>query len=291
MAKSSSSSLGALARFGRGKRAAEKAQQSAAEKAAAAAAARVEAQKKRDDARFIDEVSEELQRERMMAAARRYGPFAIGGLVLIIAVVGGLEYQDAARQDAARAFGGELIAATRQDDPTQRLAALEQVAAAADSAQTQAVAQLYAADAALAADDPDRAREIYDAVASAPDIAPLYRDLAIFKATLIDAETLALDALVARLDPLTEFDAPYRTLALEQIGLAQARAGRHEQARATLAEAVADRLATPFLQQRVRLTLETLPAPQTEAGDEDGAGAPAGEDAATAPAGASDATE
>lgn len=261
LAKASSSSIGALARFGRGKKAARKAEQTAAEQAAA----RAESARQRDDDRFIDEVSEELRRERMISLARRYGPFLVAGLLIIVVAVAALEYQSAADTEAARALGGDLATAAAETDPAVRAERFEAIAAQAGDGPARSIARLYAADAALEADDAERALALYDAVTEDADLAPLYRDLAALKAALARADALSPAEIEAQLDPLTDFDAPYRALALEQIGLAQARAGDLERARATLAEAIADQRATALLQQRVRLTLETFPAAASDA--------------------------
>lgn len=273
MAKASSS-LGALARFGRGKKAAEKAAEKEQARAVDAAAAKLEAARKREDDRFIDEVSEELQRERLIAMAWRYGPIALGALVAIVIAVAALEFQSAARTDAARSYGGALAEAAALEDPAERAARFETLAGDASDASGRAVARLYAADAALAADDPDRAVALYAGVAEDAELAPLYRDLAALKSVQIRLGELDASEVEAQLEPLTGFGAPYRALALEQIGLAQARGGRIEAARATLAEAAADERATALLQQRVQLTLETFPAPAPASDLGDDAAAP-----------------
>ena len=48
-----------------------------------------------DSDSFISEVSEEVRRDRMFALWRKYGPFLIGAIALIVAAAGLKAYLDA----------------------------------------------------------------------------------------------------------------------------------------------------------------------------------------------------
>src|SRR6056297_2951729 len=76
---------------------------------------------------FIDEVTEEVRRDRMYLLLRRWGWI---GVVVVLAVVGGAawnEYRKAQETATAQALGDAILAALEADAPAQRADALEQV--------------------------------------------------------------------------------------------------------------------------------------------------------------------
>ena len=78
---------------------------------------------------FIDEVTEELRRDRLFAAFRKYG--WIGGLVVVL-IVGGAawrEYTNAQFDARAQNFGDALIDALDLGEAAPRAEALASVAA------------------------------------------------------------------------------------------------------------------------------------------------------------------
>ena len=85
---------------------------------------------------FIDEVTEEVRRDKLFALMRRYGWI---GIVAILAIVGGAawtEWQRAQTEARAQAFGTAVLAALADDDPAARLAALGAVEAEGGQAAT-----------------------------------------------------------------------------------------------------------------------------------------------------------
>ena len=71
---------------------------------------------------FIDEVTEEVRRDKLFAAFRKYG--WIGGL-LVAVVVGGTawtEWRKSTEAAAAQAFGDAILTATEAETPEARRA-------------------------------------------------------------------------------------------------------------------------------------------------------------------------
>ncbi len=200
---------------------------------------------------FISEVTEELQRERMLALARRYGPFALVAIVAVIGGVAGYEIYRTSTLEAAHDAGGRLIAA---EQTTQSAPVFDGLAGELDEAAV--IAQLTAAGRFSdgADDDDDRARavELYASVAANADAPARYRDLAIVRSAMLSGEDRDPAALIELLRPATAPGRPYRSIALELTAAAHLRAGDPESARAALIEARDD--ATTLESANARLT-------------------------------------
>ncbi|MCX7890390.1 MAG: tetratricopeptide repeat protein [Rhodobacteraceae bacterium] len=203
---------------------------------------------------FIDEVNEELRRDRLFAAFRRYG--WIGGL-LILFIVGGAawnEWQKAQARAAAEGFGDALLAALAGDGATGA-AALAAVPASAPG-QAAVLALLRSAE-ALAAQDSAAAAAALAPVAADAALAPEYRHLALYRLALIEGG-LTAEARTAALAELTAPGAPYRTLGMELQALDLVAAGRRDEALAMFTALAQDAQVTQALRQRVAQMIVAL---------------------------------
>ncbi|MDG1069700.1 MAG: hypothetical protein P8P40_15205, partial [Sulfitobacter sp.] len=73
---------------------------------------------------FVQEVTDELRRDQMVAKLQRYGWI---GVVAVLAIVGGAafsEYRDAQQRAQAEGLGDAVLAALDATDATARAAAL-----------------------------------------------------------------------------------------------------------------------------------------------------------------------
>ena len=174
---------------------------------------------------FIDEVTEEVRRDRLFALFRRYGWIA---LALILILVGGTawrEYSQSRARAAAESWGDAALAAQRAEDPVAALAALD----AGGAGDRQALGLMLAAGAALdAGDKAEAVTHLEAAVTAAQD--PVMRDLARLKSVLAQGADMDPAARDATLSELTTPGAPFRLLALEQKAVALIAAGRAEDA-------------------------------------------------------------
>jgi len=124
---------------------------------------------------FIDEVAEEVRRDKLYIYIRRYGWIAV---ILVLLVVGGAawnEYRKAQERGAAQATGDALLEALNQDDMAARADAIAQVDASGPST---AVASLLTAATQEEAGDYAAATATLGALASNGDIPETYRELA-----------------------------------------------------------------------------------------------------------------
>ena len=191
---------------------------------------------------FIDEVTEEVRRDKLYATMRRYGWI---GVVAVVALVGGAafnEWQKARATSAAQTLGDSVLAAMSADDAAARAEALRAVPAEGDA---QAILALLAAAEA----EGDAGRADLEAVAANADLPRLYRDLATLKLVLLPGAGDA-DARIDMLMPLTTAGAPFRLLAEEQVALADLEAGRAPEALDRLHQIWLDEQTTQALRRR-----------------------------------------
>ncbi|MDG3042745.1 hypothetical protein [Roseicyclus marinus] len=253
---------------------------------------------------FIDEVSEELRRDRLFALMRRWGWLAA---LVVVGIVGGaawFEYQRAQDRAAAQAFGDALLASLDLPDPEARVAALDGIDAATPMAEM-LLALMAAGEVAQGGQGAAAAADRLRTAAEAADVPRHYRDLALLRAEMMDPSDPATARLV--LGTLAEPGAPFAALAEEQLALVDIRQGDLPAALDRLRGLERSAAATPGLQQRASQLIVALEAgsqlvdtapepvvpPQADApetGDATGAEtAPAPQDGA-APTGAEDDT-
>jgi hypothetical protein len=204
---------------------------------------------------FIDEVTEEVRRDRLFALFRRYGWV---GAVLVAAIVGGAAWVEWSRaQEAARAeaFGDALMTALRTEDDTARLAALAEVPA--DGPQGPLVELLVAGE-AIRAGDTAAADAALKAIAADEGLAVAYRHLAELKRILLLGATMDKAERDAKLAILSEPGAPFRVLALEQQALLLAADGQKDAALEAFARLLEEPQATPALRRRVTQVIVAL---------------------------------
>jgi hypothetical protein len=211
---------------------------------------------------FVQEVSDELRRDRLFALFRRYGPYVVALLVAIVAYSAWNEWQEHRRLAEIEAAGDALRAAMRAPTTEARLAAIE----ALPGAGRESVAARFLAASTLAeAGRAEEAAAAFRAIAETDGIDPIYRDAARLRQILAGGAALPPGDRVAMLDPMAGPDAPFRLLALELRALARIDAGEPERAVEDLKAIMTDPLATTALRQRTTLLLTALgsaPAPE-----------------------------
>ncbi|MFN3277520.1 MAG: tetratricopeptide repeat protein [Paracoccus hibiscisoli] len=170
---------------------------------------------------FIDEVTEELRRDRLYSLMRRYGWIVI---LLVVAVVGYTawrEYDRAQDRAAAQAWGDAVLTAEAGGDPAAILAVDPQ-----GSAGRQALSGLLAAGAQQDADA--AAQALRDVAAAQPDT--VLGELAQLKLVMLQGQQMDVAERDAMLTRLSRAGAPFELLALEQKAVALIGAGRPDDA-------------------------------------------------------------
>lgn len=197
---------------------------------------------------FIDEVTEELRRDRLFAAFRKYGWIGITAILLIVGWSIWVEWSAARKASLAQAYGDATLQALANPGPAERKAAL-----AAVPARTPEQAALLVL---LAAETPDAAPALA-ALAADNGLAPAYRDLAAFRRLLLLTDMDPAER-AAGFEALARPGAPFRMLAEEQLALIDIAAGRSDAAVVRLQAIAEDTGTTGALRRRAQQLIVAL---------------------------------
>jgi hypothetical protein len=206
---------------------------------------------------FIDEVTEEVRRDRLFAIFRKYGWI---GILLVAGIVGGAaysEWQKASHRASAERFGDALMGALDDTDPASRRTALESAADVAEGS-----ADKLALQRLLLASDPEENRDAslaaLAAIAADPAVSQIYRDLAVLRQVILAGTDMDISARRAALDPIAVPGRPFRTLALEQLAYLAVESGDVAAAIKQLQAVSSDQEAPAGLRQRASQMIVAL---------------------------------
>ncbi|MFD1342463.1 tetratricopeptide repeat protein [Litorisediminicola beolgyonensis] len=175
---------------------------------------------------FIDEVSEEVRRDRLYAAMKRYGWIAVLGVLLLVGGAAWREWSRAGAEAEAQAFGDAVLAALDTEDASERADALENIEPpSADAAAVRAL--LLASERKEAGSDTDAAAAL-TAIGTDGETDQIYRQIASYKA--LSGGALSPDERRIALEALAQPGNPLRLLAEEQLALLEVESGETEAA-------------------------------------------------------------
>jgi len=206
------------------------------------------------------EVDEDVRRERLEAAWKKYGGLALAGALLIVAIVAGSvywkDYQKSEREGQGSQFeaAGLLMA---QGNATEAASAFEQLAAEGNAGY-QVLAALQAAEARAAAGATDEALAAYDRLLQAGTGSAAQQDVIRLKAALLALEAKGGEAALQRLGDLAEGNSTFRNAAREVKASALLSSGDRSGAIAELKAIAEDSSATPLQRDRVSRFLLAL---------------------------------
>ena len=212
---------------------------------------------------FIEEVTEEVRRDRLFGLFRKYGWI---GVLLVAGIVGGAAWNEWSKaREAARsqAFGDALLEALDQGTPEERRAALEAIPV---DGQQGAILQL------ILASDPqaDRATTLaaLDRLVADATLPVSYRDLATLRRVTVAGAEMALADRRTALQGIAVPGRPYRTLAEEQLAYLLIEEGEGESAIAALQALMQDQESSGALRARAGQVITALGGtlPETTSG-------------------------
>lgn len=200
---------------------------------------------------FIDEVNEEVRRDRLFGYFRKYGWLAVAAVVVLVGGAAWTEYERAKERAAAEATGDAIIEALSLDAPQDVLAALEGLT-------PNAVTLMLAASAAQEAGDAEGAIQILNKVAAGEDFSQLYKELATLKIVSLSEGKTSVEERLKLLRPLAEAGRPFALLAKEQIALVQIESGDKVAALDTFGDILQDAAVTQGLRDRSQQMIVAL---------------------------------
>ena len=205
---------------------------------------------------FLQEVSEELRRDKLYRNIRKYSWVAI---VLVILIVGAATYREYLKSQAkteAELFGTSIIDALNQTDSADRISKLQEIIAPGHNSKA-IVAMLLSAEAM--GDEPTtlETNGLKD-VAESLSVDAHYRDLLNFKILLGSAEIMNVEERIKAYDTLSEPGNPYRLLAEEQMALIELELGNTDNAVKKISQILLDAELTSGLRNRATQMLIAL---------------------------------
>jgi hypothetical protein len=181
---------------------------------------------------IFEEVEEGLRHERYRKLLRTYGPFGAALVAAVILGVAGREAWSTYRTQAAARSSDAFQAAQTALEAGDADAAVAQFSALAESGSGAypALARMQQAAAAAAAGSKEEAARLYD---EAADLTrdPVLGGMARLKGAYLAADTISVDELEARIEPLMQRGAPFEVAARELLGAAALKAGDYDKAR------------------------------------------------------------
>lgn len=206
---------------------------------------------------FIQEVSEEVRRDRMFRLWQRYAPFVIGAVVAVVAGSALMSWLDHRATMAAREAGGRLLAAA---EPVGAEARARSLLAFLDGASGGAaiIGRMQAGAALAEAGDAGAAATQFEMAGAAATGEPALSALSAWRAAVARAPLAGAQATVDALSPLTFPGNPVRLLALEARGLAYLETGNASSARTDFEAVLSDPAASDGMRQRIGAYLATM---------------------------------
>lgn len=199
---------------------------------------------------FIEEVSEEVRRDRLYGYMRRYGWIAV---VAVLALVGGAAWNEWSKAQArakAQTAGDAILAALQADEPAERVKALEAVRDQDITQGAKAVVALMQAAEQGVEEDVSGAQDALESIATDGSLPEIYRQIASFKAASTNKGGLSVDDRRVRLEALSAPGNALRLLAVEQLALLEIETGNADTALELLQSIVVDAEVTAGLRQR-----------------------------------------
>lgn len=209
---------------------------------------------------FIDEVTEEVRRDRLFAMFRKYGWI---GAVLVAAIVGGAawnEWQKSQAEARAQGFGDAMIDALDLGGPVERREAIGAIAA--DGSQVALKSLMLASD---PAEDKAATLAALDALVADAAQPQLYRDLASLRRVMVAGADMALTERRMVLETLAAPGRAFRPLAAEQLAYLLIEEGKTAEAITALSDLMQDQEAPQAMRSRAAQMITALGGTPPEA--------------------------
>ena len=205
---------------------------------------------------FLQEVSEELRRDKLYRNIRKYGWLAV---LLVILIVGGATYREYQKSKAAKAaqfFGTSIINALNEKSVNDRISKLQKINAPGENAKV-VIAMLLSAE-LNGSENLTAEKSDLSSFTDGSSIDAHYRELLDFKILLGSAKTISLEERLAAFEALSEPGNSFRLLAEEQIALIELEQGNIDRAVEKISQILLDAELTAGLRNRATQMLIAL---------------------------------
>lgn len=181
---------------------------------------------------FINEVEEELRKDKYNALLRKFGPLIVAVIFAIVAVAGFIEFKKYSVSKTARATAASYTSASKLVETGEKQAAIEKFIAISEVSPSGYAGLSLSRAAALKTDlgEFDDAVKLYDRSAQAFEHR-MHQDLSSLKSIYILLSQGRHDDVIARTGLLIGEDAPYEDLAKEVMAHALLKTGKSAQAK------------------------------------------------------------
>jgi hypothetical protein len=185
-----------------------------------------------EDEILIREIDEAVRQDDALEFLRNHGTKVLGGIIALIAGLGGYMLWDNYREGQLEAQSETLVAALDYAIQNDLKTAGEKAAPLLDNGSPGArtAARLLQAGAALEAGDIDKASGLYQQVASDAEAPPALRDLARIRDVAARFDTMTPADVIAKLGDLAKPGTPYFGAAGELVAMAHLEAGNRAEA-------------------------------------------------------------
>jgi hypothetical protein len=218
---------------------------------------------------FIEEVNEEVRRDRLYGYLRKYGWIAALAIISIVAAAAYNEYRKDQETAKAQALGDAMLAALSSNDDVARAGALADVTG--ETEQGAAVLAFMTAGAQAEAGQTEEAVQTLQSVAGNAEVPLIYRQVASFKSLILQSDSMDAELRRAGFEALAVPGVRLRLLAEEQLALLDVEAGDTDAALERFQTIIDDAEVTSGLQRRALQAMVALGgAPQATETAEDG---------------------
>lgn len=205
---------------------------------------------------FIEEVTEEVRRDRVYGMIRRYGWIAV---LVVLALVGGAawnEWRKARDAAQAQALGNAMIVALEANESDARVTGLRAIEPATPGGRVTTAFMMVAE--MIDAGQTAEAIGVLDGIAADGAVDPIYRQLAGFKALLLNSDGLSVDERRLGFEGFAQTSAMLRLQAEEQLALIEIETGQTDAAISRLQQLQSDAEVTAGLRQRASQLIVAL---------------------------------
>ena len=201
---------------------------------------------------FVREVDENLRRDRLRDFLKQNTGWLIGGVVLFLALSGGIIWYQQHREQVAEQHV-EQLAKIYKDigvGNTGKIAPQLDDLSKSDSKGVRASALFTRAAFALEQNDPKLAVSIYQKIADDSSLPDAYRNAALIRETALQFDQLQPQQVIARLQPLTKPGDPWFGSAGEMTALALIKQGKSSEAGQLFASIAKDKDVPQSIRER-----------------------------------------